>query len=180
MKSAFFRSLSVKLTLAFIGVGIITILSVALIVGQQTQRDFNRFIRDRIEVGLAEDLVAYYAANGTWSDVDRTMRQPGDEGPPGNGLAAEPPTNGGAQEMPTDSSLRPDENAASTQGVQIVAGLDGPAQGFSPIASIRVPFTIIGTNGKVIYSATMMPGEEASAAQMERGTPLLLNGEILS
>ena len=42
MNLPIFRSLSVKLTLAFIGVGLITLISVALIVEQQTQRDFNR------------------------------------------------------------------------------------------------------------------------------------------
>jgi two-component system sensor histidine kinase BaeS len=176
MKTSFFRSLSVKLTLAFIGVGLITILSVALIVGQQTQRDFNKFIRARIEVGLAENLIAYYAANGTWGGVDRYMLQPGDEGPNGNRGPAENRPNEEIQASLTDTQVHTGENVTPTQGVQVVAGLQGPTQGFNAVASIRVPFTIIGTDGKVIYSANMKPGDEASAAQLEKGTPLLVNG----
>jgi len=177
MKTTFFRSLSVKLTLAFIGVGIITIVCVALIVGQQTQRDFNRFIRDRIEVGLAEDLVAYYAANGTWSGVDRILRQPGDEGPPDGGQSGGMRPEGDMQETLTDTLIQRREAISPTQGGEVVVGLQGPLQGFSAVGAIRVPFTIVGANDRVIYSASMIPGEEVPVTQMERGTPLLVNGE---
>jgi signal transduction histidine kinase len=164
MKATFFHSLSVKLTLAFIGVGLITVVCVALIVGRQTQRDFNRFIRDRIEVGLAEDLVAYYAATGTWSGVDRFMRQPGDEGPPYGDQSGGRRMQGNRQGTPMDTLIQTGEFITSTQG-------------FNPVTAIRVPFTILGADDKVIYGANMAPGEAVTTAQMEHGTPLLVNGE---
>lgn len=173
MSRSLFHSLSVKLTLAFIGVGLITLISVAIIVGQQTQREFNRFIRNRIETSLAEDLVAYYAANGTWAGVDRILRQPEGSAPPEG-----PGPQDWREEMKpvTGTLLAAPTTISMTEGVEIVAGLQGPIQGFSPVAAIRVPFTILGANDRVIYSASMAPGAAVPTSQLEQGTPLLVNG----
>jgi len=68
------RSLAVKLTLAFLFVGLIGAVFVALIVRQRTQAEFDRFIRDRNGTALAERLADYYQENGSWEDVGRVFR----------------------------------------------------------------------------------------------------------
>ena len=60
------RSLAVKLTLAFLIVGITGALLVAFFVGQRTQREFDRFLVDRFQNDLAAELIDYYESNGGW------------------------------------------------------------------------------------------------------------------
>jgi signal transduction histidine kinase len=79
------RSLAVKLTLAFLFVGLIGAVFVALIVRQRTQAEFDRFIRDRNGTALAERLADYYQESGSWEGVGRVMR-PDDPGAMGPGM----------------------------------------------------------------------------------------------
>lgn len=176
MKRSVFHSLSVKLTLAFIGVGLITLISVSLIVGRQTQRDFNSFIRNRIEAGIAEDLVAYYSATGTWDGVDRIMRQPETAAQAGNGVRREGHTEA---TPPEGTEIVIDTTGSPTDTVEagIVEGAAGPVQGFSPAVAIRIPFSILDSENNVVYSTGMAQTEDITLSQMERATPLTVNGE---
>jgi two-component system sensor histidine kinase BaeS len=71
------RSLAVKLTLAFLLVGLIGAILVALLVGQRTRSEFDRFRSERDQAALVEALGSYYAANGSWDGVgDMLNRQP--------------------------------------------------------------------------------------------------------
>jgi two-component system sensor histidine kinase BaeS len=67
---AVFRSLTVKLTLAFLAVGLIGAILVALFVQQRTQREFDRFVLDRYQVSVLESLADYYQRNGNWVGVN--------------------------------------------------------------------------------------------------------------
>ena len=84
------RSLAVKLTLAFLFVGLIGAVLVAVIVRQRTQAEFDRFIQSRNGTALAERLADYYQENGDWEGVERVLRpdQPGGVGP-GQGYFAQ-------------------------------------------------------------------------------------------
>lgn len=84
------RSLAVKLTLAFLFVGLIGAVLVAVIVRQRTQAEFDRFIQSRNGTALAERLADYYQENGGWEGVERVLRpdQPGGVGP-GQGYFAQ-------------------------------------------------------------------------------------------
>ncbi len=63
------RSLTLKLTLAFLFVGLIGALLVAAFVGVRTQREFDQFISDRYQQDLIEQLADYYQENGSWQGL---------------------------------------------------------------------------------------------------------------
>lgn len=65
------RSLAVKLTLAFLLVGMIGSILVAVLVGQRTRSEFNNFVLNRDESILVEFLEGYYVDNGGWDGVER-------------------------------------------------------------------------------------------------------------
>ncbi len=85
------RSLAVKLTLAFLFISLSGTLLVALLVGWQTQKQFDRYIRERYADQITElsgQLQRYYQRTGSWDDVERVAIR--DEVGPGqsNGGAA--------------------------------------------------------------------------------------------
>lgn len=72
------RSLSLKLTLAFLFVSIIGVVLVALFVRQRTQREFDQFVLDRYQVDLLDDLSTYYQQSGSWDEINAiVVRAPG-------------------------------------------------------------------------------------------------------
>ncbi len=69
------RSLSLKLTLAFLFVGLAGIVLVGLVVGRQTQREFDQLVLNRYQTEIIEHLNAYYAQNGSWEGLSlRVLR----------------------------------------------------------------------------------------------------------
>jgi two-component system sensor histidine kinase BaeS len=64
-----FRSLAVKLTLAFLLVGLTGSILVTVIVQQRTRTAFNTFIINRDQLTLAQNLVNYYQVTGSWTGV---------------------------------------------------------------------------------------------------------------
>ena len=69
------RSLSFKLTLAFLFVGVIGAVLVAVFVGLQTRRQFDQFLSDSYEAALVDRLVIYYEQNGSWQGANRVLMQ---------------------------------------------------------------------------------------------------------
>jgi len=69
------RSLAFKLTLAFLFVGVIGAVLVAVFVGMQTRRQFDQFLSESYEDTLVERLVAYYEQNGSWQGANRILMQ---------------------------------------------------------------------------------------------------------
>jgi signal transduction histidine kinase len=63
------RSLTLKLTLAFLFVGLLGALLVAVFVGLRTQREFDQFISDRYRQDLIDQLAGYYQENGSWQGL---------------------------------------------------------------------------------------------------------------
>ncbi len=68
-----FRSLAFKLTLAFLLMGILGVGLFALLVGQRTQREFERFLSDRDQAVLMEALGEYYERNDGWLGVNEAL-----------------------------------------------------------------------------------------------------------
>ena len=64
------RLLSVKLTLAFLLVGLTGSIVVALAVRWRTQQEFDQFVLNNYERQFVTDLVEYYAIYGTWEGVE--------------------------------------------------------------------------------------------------------------
>ncbi len=63
------RSLAFKLTLAFLLIGIMGVGVFALLVGQRTQREFERYLSDRDQAVLMRALGEYYERNDGWLGV---------------------------------------------------------------------------------------------------------------
>jgi two-component system, OmpR family, sensor histidine kinase BaeS len=75
------RSLTLKLTLAFLLVGLTGAILVAVLVGGQTRREFDQFVVDRYQVETIAALADYYETNGSWDNLvdylQRTRRGQG-------------------------------------------------------------------------------------------------------
>ncbi len=67
------RSLATKLTIAFLLVGMLGILTFALLLGAQARTEFTRFISSRDEATLIRTLEGYYERNGSWANVSDAL-----------------------------------------------------------------------------------------------------------
>jgi signal transduction histidine kinase len=88
------RSLSLKLTLAFMAVSLTGIALVALLVWGITLTEFNRFMQDRALSDFATAAASYYQAHGSWAGVEAALRQQNlipTPGQPGGGSNPPPP-----------------------------------------------------------------------------------------
>jgi signal transduction histidine kinase len=65
------RSLALKLTLAFLFVGLIGAVLVAAFVGRRTRDEFDRFMLNREQAAFLEDLSHYYRLYQSWQNVDQ-------------------------------------------------------------------------------------------------------------
>ncbi|NTW97662.1 MAG: HAMP domain-containing protein, partial [Oscillochloris sp.] len=68
-----FHSLATKLTLAFLLVGVVGAILVALLVGIRTRSEFDRFLTSRDRDTVTQALSSYYAANGSWAGVEQSL-----------------------------------------------------------------------------------------------------------
>ncbi|MEI2690920.1 MAG: ATP-binding protein [Anaerolineae bacterium] len=73
------RSLTLKLTLAFLFVGLIGALLVALFVGVRTQREFDQFVSVRYQQDLVNQLAEFYRQYGGWQDLSAIKLRFADE-----------------------------------------------------------------------------------------------------
>ena len=64
------RSLSLKLTLAFLFVGLLGAVLVALFVGERAQSEFGRFMIDRNQERIVTSLTEFYETNRSWAGVE--------------------------------------------------------------------------------------------------------------
>ncbi len=62
------RSLVVKLTLAFVFVGVCGAVLVAVVIGLRTRQEFGRFIENQSHQEIANTLADFYAQNGSWEN----------------------------------------------------------------------------------------------------------------
>jgi len=63
------RSITYKLTLSFLVIGITSIFLVALLSLWNTRQEFSRFFANRAQTDLVTTLSNYYASNGAWAHV---------------------------------------------------------------------------------------------------------------
>ncbi len=63
------RSLTLKLTLAFLLVGLSGSAFMALLIRQRTQTEFDQFVLDNYQQNILDRLVFYYETNDSWEDV---------------------------------------------------------------------------------------------------------------
>lgn len=68
------RSISSKLILAFLSIGIISVAIIAFIALWNTRLEFIRFLSDRNQSDIATELTNYYQMTGSWKGADRVFR----------------------------------------------------------------------------------------------------------
>lgn len=69
------RSLTFKLILAFLMIGLTGAGLVALFVGQLTQREFDEFVYDSYQLDFSDRLASYYQTNGSWDNVEASFTE---------------------------------------------------------------------------------------------------------
>jgi two-component system sensor histidine kinase BaeS len=69
------RSLVLKLTIAFMLVGLTGAGLVAVFVRQRTQHEFNQLIYDQNQQPLVAELTGYYATHGSWNGIESIFRE---------------------------------------------------------------------------------------------------------
>lgn len=82
------HSLSSKLTLAFLIVGLSGALLVAVFVGGLTRRQFDEFVVNRYRADVISAAAEYYASNDNWDGIQAVLRRrgmPGNQAAPGGG-----------------------------------------------------------------------------------------------
>jgi two-component system sensor histidine kinase BaeS len=67
------RSITLKLVLSFLVIGLISIVILVLLARQNTRTEFNRFVSDRRGDDLVTELTEYYTINGTWDGADKVF-----------------------------------------------------------------------------------------------------------
>jgi two-component system sensor histidine kinase BaeS len=67
------RSLALKLTLAFVLVGLTGSILVTVIIQSRTRSAFSNFIRNQQEQSVADNLVLYYESTGSWAGVSNDI-----------------------------------------------------------------------------------------------------------
>ena len=71
------RSLTLKLTLAFLLVGALGVGLFTALVGQRTRSDFTRFLSERDELVLVDTLHEHFETVGSWAGVDARLQSNG-------------------------------------------------------------------------------------------------------
>ncbi len=77
------RSITVKLILSFLVIGLISIVIIVLLARQSTRDEFNRFVAEGRGEDLVTDLTDYYQINGSWDGINEAFApgvQPPEEG----------------------------------------------------------------------------------------------------
>ncbi len=67
------RSLAWKLMLAFLIVGVSSVLLVSLLISLRTQSEFDRFLSARDQAVLEDALKDYYAQAGSWAGLEQSL-----------------------------------------------------------------------------------------------------------
>ena len=74
------RSISFKLILAFLGIGLIGIILIAMLARWNTRSEFIRFVSDQYQVDLIANLSEHYQTSGSWDEAE-TVFAPADGNP---------------------------------------------------------------------------------------------------
>ncbi|MCA0350471.1 MAG: HAMP domain-containing protein [Chloroflexi bacterium] len=69
------RSLTWKLTLAFLGVGLIGAVVVALLARQSARTEFDRFLSERDQTELINAVTTFYMSYSTWDGLEAALNQ---------------------------------------------------------------------------------------------------------
>ena len=152
------RSLSFKLTLAFLVVSLTGVVLVALLIGGITSSQFNQFLVDKGLSDFAASATTYYKAHGSWDGVEAAFRAQGLTDGPGQPNGNNPPN--------------PPFVLVDAQGNLIIAsghfhiGDPLPSSSNTNSASITVDNKVVGT----VYSTGGPPNRGPNESRFITGT----------
>lgn len=158
------RSLTTKLTLAFLGVALATAALVYALVNNTTRAEYYDLLVEAERDAVHAQMVEHYARVGSWEglDVITGLRAP-DSGPPGHGAGgpgAPPPNQPGQRPPPPPDGPPPGGDEAVTNLAQ------------------RGRFIVVDAAGIIVLPISPYElGQPAPAALVAMGEPLMLEGE---
>lgn len=76
------RSITAKMVLGFLAIGLISTLLVVVLVRWNTKAEFSRFVSDRRGEDFVVALETYYQTNGSWEGLTESLAWRGDPPPP--------------------------------------------------------------------------------------------------
>lgn len=164
------RSISTKLILAFLGIGVVSVAVIFITARWNTRQEFIRFLTDQNQSALVASLSEYYARNGSWEGVDAVFLQSGDH-TPGMGMGP-----GGPGGRMTPFILADADGRVVTPGGRYKSGeqLSGDE------LSLGIP---ISENGKVIGILLQVnvpfQGNPRELEFIERTNLILLYGALI-
>jgi len=135
------RSLTLKLTLAFLIVSLIGVALVAVLSRAIQQREFDRLMLAQSRSRFAEDASTYYQLFGSWDGVDQAFRQRHPVPPPPNSPAKD--------KMFVSVSHGLQFGLADQQGIVVVA--EGPLRVGDPVPpDVLSQGTLLEVDGQVV------------------------------
>ncbi|HOU42678.1 MAG TPA: HAMP domain-containing protein, partial [Promineifilum sp.] len=164
------RSLTLKLVLAFLTVGLAGVVLVAVVIRRQTLLEFDRFIVDQYQAEIIARAADYYTENGSLSGVESVLRT-GRRGGPGGGP-------GGARPLlVTDTE---GQVVASTGSIES----DGYTSSVNVTDSNAVPVLVNGTAIGYVDFLDMPEADElratAEAAFLDRISRAILISAVVA
>jgi len=138
-KTLISRSLSLKLTLAFMAVSLTGIALVALLVWVITLTEFNRFMQDRALSDFASAAKSYYQTHGSWDGVEAALSQQGLIQMPG-----QPQPGGGNNPPPPPIALTDPQGQVIVAAGSLHHGGPAPANSSQQKIAITVNNQIVG------------------------------------
>ena len=84
------RSISTKLILAFLSIGIISLAIIFITARWNTRQEFINFLSDQSQSNIASDLSNYHQQNGSWEGVEFVFVENTDRPQPGMGMGPGP------------------------------------------------------------------------------------------
>jgi signal transduction histidine kinase len=160
------RSLTLKLALAFLAVGLAGVVLVAVIVRRQTLLEFDRFIVDQYQAEVIARTGDYYMETGEWTGVESILR--GRRGPGGGGGPG-----GGRPVILTDTSGKVVASTADDE-YQGNVTYDGGATTSTDPLPIEVDGTVVGYVQFLDMNETQDLRETAEAAFLDRMSRAIL------
>ncbi len=155
-----FKSLTVKLILAFLAVSLIGVALVAVFSQLITEREFDRFRQEQAQNDFIAEATAYYQAHGSWQGIDKAMNQPGSLSSPQGQPNGGPPLPQG----------QPNGGPPLPQGQ--------PGSGPSPIPRPR--FALANQNNIIVLTdGPYRLGDRVPPDKLEQGIPLEIDGQQL-
>ena len=84
------RSISTKLILAFLSIGIVSVTIIFITARWNTRAEFINFLSDQTQTDTITELSNYHLANGSWAGVESILAQPQPEHNPGPNMHRPP------------------------------------------------------------------------------------------